>query len=90
MSKPHKAAAWIKSNMPEGDVGSMSDQEIADVALYMTAQELADFDLQKNLLPKKEMGYYNSKVLKEKHSVKKNFKALGLDIDEIRGDKKIK
>ena len=90
MSKPHKAAAWIKSTMPYGDTGSLSDQEIADVALFMTAQELADFDLQKGLLPREKMGYYNSKVLKEKHSVRSNFKALGLNIDEIRGDKKIK
>jgi thiosulfate dehydrogenase len=35
------------------------------------------------------MGYYNSKVHEEKHSVRSNFKALGLDVDTIRGDKKI-
>jgi len=35
------------------------------------------------------MGYYNSKVSEEKHSVRSNFKAFGLDIDIIRGDKKI-
>ncbi len=58
--------------------------------IYVNAQERADFDLQKRLLPRSEMGYYNSNVLKEKHSVRSNFKALGLDIDVIRGDKKIK
>lgn len=90
MSKLDKAAAWVQSNMPLGQGGSLSDQETADVVLYMNAQARADFDLKKGLLPKEEMGYYNSKVLEEKHTVRSNFKALGLDIDEIRGDKKIK
>ena len=90
MSKLAKAAAWIQSNMPLGQGGSLSDQETADVTLYVNAQERADFDLQKGLLPKEEMGYYNSKVLEEKHTVRSNFKVLGLDIDEIRGDKLIK
>ena len=90
MSKLDKAAAWVQSNMPLGQGGSMSDQETADAVLYMNAQERANFDLQQMLLPKEEMGHYNSKVLEEKHTVRSNFKALNLDIDEIRGDKKIK
>lgn len=90
MSKLAKGAAWVQSNMPLGEGNTLSDQETADVVLYMNAQERADFDLKKGLLPKEEMGYYNSKVLEEKHSVRSNFKILGLDIDEIRGDKKIK
>jgi thiosulfate dehydrogenase len=89
MSKLHKGPAWVQSNMPLGQGGSLSDQEAADVMLYVNAQPRADFDLAKGLLPKCEMGYYNSKVLKEKHSVRSNFKAFGLDIDEIRGDKRI-
>ena len=90
MSKLNKSAAWVQSNMPLGQGGSLSDKEAADVMLYVDAQERADFDLQKGLFPKEKMGYYNSKVLKEKHSVRSNFKALGLDVDVIRGDKKIK
>jgi len=90
MSKLDKAAAWVKSNMPLSQGGSLADQEVADVVLYMNAQPRADFDLQKMLLPKEEMGYYNSKVLEEKHTVRSNFKSLGLDIDTIRGDNLIK
>ncbi len=90
MSKLNKGAAWVQSNMPLGQGGTLKDQEAADIMLYVNAQPHANFDLQKRLLPKEEMGYYNSKVLKEKHSVRSNFKAFGLDIDTIRGDHKIK
>jgi thiosulfate dehydrogenase len=90
MSKLDKGAAWVQSNMPLGQKNSLSDQETADVVLYMNAQERPDFDLQKMLLPKEQMGHYNSKVFEEKHTVRSNFKSLGLDIDEIRGDTKIK
>ncbi len=76
--------------MPFGQGGSLSDQEAADVMLYVNAQERADFDLSKGLLPKEQMGYYNSKVLEEKHFIRSNFKDMGLDIDKIRGDHKIK
>ena len=89
MSKLNKGAAWVQSNMPLGQGGTLSDQEAADIMLYVDAQPRADFDLAKGLLPKCEMGYYNSKVLKEHHSVRSNFKAFGLDIDKIRGDKVI-
>ncbi len=87
MSKLDKAAAWVKSNMPLGQGGTLSDQEVADVVLYMNAQERADFDLKKGLLPKEEMGHYNSKVFEEKHSVESNFKALGLDLNTIKNGK---
>ncbi len=83
MSKLDKSAAWIQSNMPKGAGDTLSDQESADVALYINAQERADFDLAKKLSDEKNMGYYNSKVLKEKDSVKSNFKHLGLDLDMI-------
>lgn len=89
MSKLNKGAAWVQSNMPLAQGSSLSDSEAADVMLFTNGQERADFDLEKMLLPKSEMGYYNSKVLSEKHSVRSNFKGLGLDIDAIRGDKKI-
>ena len=36
----------------------MSDQDAADIMLYVNAQERADFDLDKGLLPKEKMGYY--------------------------------
>jgi thiosulfate dehydrogenase len=86
MSKLDKAAAWVQSNMPLGQGNSMTDQETADVVLYMNAQERADFDLKKMLLPKEEMGYYNSKVYEEKHTVESNFKSLGLDLKTIKGE----
>jgi len=89
MSKLHKAAAWIESNMPLGQGGSLSDQESADASLYINAQPRADFDLQKMLPSKDKMGYYNSKVYNEQTSIRDNFKALGLDIDQIRNDKVI-
>jgi len=90
MSKLNKGASWVQSNMPLGQENSLSDQEAADIVLYFDAQPRADFDLDKGLYPRSEMGYYNSKVLKEKHSVRSNFKAFGLNVDEIRGDHKIK
>ncbi len=33
------------------------------------------------------MGYYNSKVLEERHSVESNFKAFKLDLKTIKGEK---
>lgn len=90
MSKLNKGAAWVQSNMPLAQGETLNDQDSADVMLFVNAQERADFDLEKGLYPKEKMGYYNSKVLKEKHSVRSNFKAFGLDIDTIRGDKLIK
>ncbi|GBE10853.1 cytochrome c6 [bacterium BMS3Bbin12] len=88
MSKLNKGAAWAQSNMPLGQGGTLTDQESADVMLYVDAQPRADFDLQKGLFPRDKMGYYNSNVLKEHHSVKSNFKAFGLDLDKIRGTAK--
>ena len=90
MSKLNKGAAWVQVNMPVGQGGTLKDQEAADIMLYVNAQPRASFDLKKGLLPASKMGYYNSKVLHEKHSVRSNFKQFGLDVDAIRGDKKIK
>ncbi len=90
MSKLGKGARWVQSNMPLNQGDTLSDQEASDIMLYVNAQERDNFDLSKGLLPRQEMGHYNSKVLKEKHSVRSNFKAFGLDVDVIRGDKVIK
>jgi len=90
MSKLHKGAAWVQSNMPLGQGNSLADQDAADIMLYVNAQERASFDLSKRLPPRTEMGIYNSNVSKETHSVRSNFKDLGLDVDAIRGDKKTK
>jgi len=90
MSKLHKGAAWVQSNMPLGRGNSLSDKESADIMLYVNAQPHADFNLDKGLLPKAKMGYYNSNVLKETHTVRSNFEDMGLDVDVIRGDHKIK
>ncbi len=87
MSKLNKGAAWAQSNMPLNQGGTLSDQDAADIMLFVNAQPHADFNLQNGL--QKDMGYYNSDVLKEKHSVRSNFKQLGLDVDVIRGDKAI-
>ncbi|RXJ87376.1 c-type cytochrome [Arcobacter sp. CECT 8985] len=87
MSKLNKAPAWIQENMPLGQGDTLSDQEAADVALYVDAQDRANFDLKKGLLPKEKMGHYNSKVHKETHSVASNFKAFGLDLEKIKTGK---
>ena len=86
MSKLHKAAEWIQSNMPFGQGGTLSVQESSDVSLYINAQERNSFDLSKKLENLKNKGYYNSKILDEKHSVETNFKDLGLDLKTIRQD----
>jgi len=86
MSKLNKGAAWVQSNMPLGQGGTLKDQEAADVMLFVDAQERAPFDLKKGLLPKEQMGYYNSKVLDEHHSVESNFKQFGLDLKKIKGE----
>jgi len=90
MSKLHKGAAWVQSNMPMGQGNTLSDKESADIMLYVNAQPHANFNLNKGLQAKEKMGYYNSNVLKETHSVRSNFKDMGLDVDVIRGDHKIK
>ena len=86
MSKLNKGAAWVQSNMPLGQGGTLKDQEAADVMLFVDAQERAPFDLKKGLFPKEQMGYYNSKVLDEHHSVESNFKQFGLDLKKIKGE----
>jgi len=55
MSKLHKGAAWLKSNMPLGQGGSLSDKEAADISLYMNAQPRASFNLAKRLPPRDKM-----------------------------------
>jgi len=85
MSKLNKMASWVEQNMPKGDA-NLTRQEAVDVTLYVDAQQHTDFDLKTHLLPQSEMGYYNSNVPEETSSVRKNFKAMGLDVDAIRGD----
>ncbi len=82
MSKPPKGAAWIQSNMPFGQGNTLSDQDAADIMIYVDAQLRSPFVLKEHL-PKK-MGYYNSKVLYEVDTVESNFKALGLDLKKIK------
>ncbi len=90
LAHPHKMATWLKANMPLDDE-TLTLQEAVDIAIYVDAQPHPSFDLQDHLLPREKMGYYNSIVLKEKHSVRSNFaKPFKLNIDEIRGDKLIK
>jgi thiosulfate dehydrogenase len=89
MSKLNKAPVWIQANMPLGQGGSLSDQEAADVTLYIDAQPRKNFSIKKGLYPKSEMGYYNSSNMHEKDSVRKNFEVFGLNVDTIRGDHKI-
>ena len=89
LSKPVKMAAWMKYNMPFGNA-NLTNEEVVDITLYVDAQPRDEFSLKERLLPSDKMGHYNSKVLEEKHSVRSNFSALGLDVDVIRGDKLIK
>lgn len=83
MSKLDKMSTWIMYNMPQGAEGTLSLQEAVDITIYVDAQEHPDFDLQKHL--PKDIGHYNSIVLKEFHNVKSNFKAFGLDLKTIVG-----
>ena len=71
---------------PAGEVGRLI--KLGEAIMNETDTHPLTKDLVGNKL-KCEMGYYNSKVLEEKHSVRSNFKAFGLDVDAIRGDKKI-
>lgn len=43
MARLHKAASFIKWNMPFGQGGSLTDQEAYDIAAYFTVQERPDF-----------------------------------------------
>ncbi len=85
LSKPTKLAVWLQHNMPLGNA-NLTREEAVDIAIYVNAQPRPSFDLQKGLYPREQMGYYNSKVLKERHSVRSNFAKWGLDVDELRGD----
>ncbi len=89
LSKPVKMAAWMKYNMPFGKA-DLTDKEVVDITIYVDAQPRDDFELKNHLLPRKKMGHYNTKVYEERHNVRSNFAALGLDIDKIRADKEIK
>lgn len=88
LAKPIGLATWIAYNMPLGNA-ILSDEDALSLAIYIDAQERPSFDL-KDHLPSKSSGVYNSKITQEKDSVRGNFKAINLDIDEIRGDKVIK
>ena len=84
LAHPVKMATWLQFNMPPNGA-KLSNEEAVAIAIYVDAQPHPDFNLQDHLLPKEEMGYYNSKVLEETHSVAKNFAALGLDVNVLTG-----
>ncbi|WP_432474085.1 c-type cytochrome [Amphritea sp. HPY] len=88
LSKPEKLPTYLLHNMPLGNA-NLTREEAVDISIYVDAQPRPDFDLQKSLYPREEMGHYNSIVMEEKHSVRSNFAKWGLDIDQIRGDKAI-
>ncbi len=90
MSKLNKAPIWVKTNMPYGHANTLSNQQAADVVLYFDAQPRESFSLAEHLKMSKIRGQYNSLHFHEYDTVRKNFKALGLNIDKIRGDKVIK
>lgn len=85
LSKLNKLPTWLMYNMPLGNT-TLTKQEAVDISLYVNAQPRPSFDLNKHLFPREQMGHYNSKVLKEKHTVRTNFARWGLDVDKIRGD----
>jgi len=84
LSKLDKMATWLKHSMPLGNT-NLTKEEAVDISIYVNAQERDDFDLNDHLLPRKKMGHYNSKVSKEKHSVKSNFAKFGLNLEQIKG-----
>jgi len=87
MADPKKSAVWIQDNMPKFNEHSLSDQDAADVSLYLDAQPRENFDLASRI---KGVQVYNSAIFEEKHTIRSRFKSYGLDIDVIRADKKIK
>ena len=86
LADPKKSATWIQDNMPLYQERTLSDQDAADVALYVDVQPRGNFDLAKGI---KDTKVYNSKVFSEKHTVRSRLKSYGLDVDVIRGDKLI-
>ncbi|MFP4487179.1 MAG: c-type cytochrome [Campylobacterales bacterium] len=87
LSKLHKLATWMEYNMPYNQA-TLNDDEAVALAIYIDAQPRPSFNLKDHLLDK-DAGVYNSKVKSSTGSVRDNFKAFGLDIDKIRGDKVI-
>ncbi len=87
MSKPVQMGTWVKQNMPLGNP-NLTLQEVADVSLYVDAQQRPEFDIREHVPAKAiETGYYNAASVDDVETVKGNLKALGLDLDTIRGDK---
>lgn len=87
MSKPVQMGTWVEQNMPLGNP-DLTRQEVADVSLYVDAQKRPEFDVREHLPAKAiETGYYNATNVDDVETVKGNLKALGLDLDVIRGDK---
>lgn len=84
LSVLEKSATWIQQNMPSGAEGTLSDQEAADVALYLCAQPREPFDTKKALRLTK--GLYRSKYPNRIETVRNQFEKLGLNVDTIRGD----
>lgn len=83
MSQLDKSAMWIQSNMPLGAGNTLGDQDAADIAIFINAQERNTFDLAKKLQQTKELGYYNSHITKEVDTVESNFKKFGLSLKTI-------
>ena len=83
LADPKKSATWIQDNMPLYQEQTLSDQDAADVALYVDSQPRGSFDLAEGI---KDTKVYNSKVFEEKHSVRSRLESYGLNVDEIRGD----
>lgn len=88
MSKPDQAALWIKTNMPYKSADTLSDQEACDVSLYINAQSRESFAPRDDQLPKNFIGYSDAELLGQFSSVEMNFKALSLDLMEIKKAKK--
>ena len=74
--------------MPLGNPNLTRDEAV-DIGLYVAAQPRPDFDLDRALFPREQMGGCNSKVLTERHTVRSNFTRRGLDVDALRGDRLI-
>lgn len=79
MSKLDKAAIWIHSNMPYKQGGTLSLREAVSVALFVDAQP-------REAYPPAWVKQDNAAV---RDTVRDNFKTFGLDVDAIRGDKKV-
>ncbi len=87
----NKLPTWLKANMPMGAENTLSDKDAFDIALYVDAQPRPSVDLHAKMAGYRDTVNASDEVKAKTgvDTVRSHFKAFGLDIDKIRGDKVI-